>query len=73
MVSIRVAAPLALLLLSGCVTGPDHKAPEMPLPEKFGEGGSKSTGDVSLAPWWTAFNDKRRLTTSGSTPMSMKV
>ncbi len=59
MVSIRVAAPLALLLLSGCVTGPDHKAPEMPLPAKFGEGGSKSTGDVAMAPWWTAFNDKR--------------
>lgn len=59
MVSIRVAAPLALLLLSGCVTGPDHKAPEMPLPEKFGEGGTKNTGDVALAPWWTAFNDKR--------------
>lgn len=59
MASIRVAAPLALLLLSGCVTGPDHTPPQTPLPDKFAEGGKKSAGDVSLAPWWTAFNDRR--------------
>ena len=59
MVSIRVAAPLALLLLSGCVTGPDHTPPQTPLPEKFAEGGKKSNGEVAMAAWWTAFNDKR--------------
>ncbi len=59
MVSIRVAAPLALLLLSSCVTGPDHTAPQTPLPEKFAEGGKKSNGEVAMAAWWTAFNDKR--------------
>ncbi len=59
MVSIRVAAPLALLLLSGCVTGPDHTPPQTPLPEKFAEGGRKSNGEVAMAAWWTAFNDKR--------------
>lgn len=59
MVSIRVAAPLALLLLSSCVTGPDHTPPQTPLPEKFAEGGKKSNGEVAMAAWWTAFNDKR--------------
>ncbi|PPJ45028.1 nodulation protein NodT [Rhizobium sp. KAs_5_22] len=59
MVSIRVAAPLVLLLLSGCVTGPDHTQPQTPLPEKFAEGGKKSNGEVAMAAWWTAFNDKR--------------
>lgn len=59
MASIRVAAPLAMLLLSGCVTGPEHTPPEMPLPQKFAEGASKSTGDVAMAAWWTAFNDSR--------------
>ena len=59
MVSIRVATPLALLLLSGCVTGPDHTQPQTPLPEKFAEGGKKSNGEVAMAAWWTAFNDRR--------------
>lgn len=59
MVSIRAAAPLAFLLLTSCVVGPDHKAPEITLPSKFAEGGTESAGDVSLAAWWTAFQDKR--------------
>lgn len=59
MVSIRVAAPLVLLLLSSCVTGPDHTPPQTPLPEKFAEGGKKNNGEVAMAAWWTAFNDKR--------------
>ncbi|MBT9372750.1 efflux transporter outer membrane subunit [Rhizobium sp. CSW-27] len=59
MTSIRVAAPLVMLLLSGCVLGPDHKAPEISLPQKFAEGGAKSNGDVSTDAWWTAFSDRR--------------
>jgi multidrug efflux system outer membrane protein len=59
MTSIRVATPLVLLLLSGCVVGPDHKAPEIALPAKFGEGSRISNGDVATNAWWTAFNDRR--------------
>ncbi|MFS8144700.1 nodulation protein NodT [Rhizobium sp. R635] len=59
MVSLRFATPALLLLLSGCVVGPDHAPPEMPLPAKFGEGGTKSVGDVATAAWWTAFNDPK--------------
>lgn len=59
MLSIRTSIPLALLLLSGCVVGPDHKAPEVQLPAKFAEGGKTSNGDVSTVAWWNAFNDSR--------------
>lgn len=59
MLSIRTSIPLALLLLSGCVVGPDHKAPEIQLPAKFAEGGKTSNGDVSTVAWWNAFNDSR--------------
>ncbi|MCM2475950.1 efflux transporter outer membrane subunit [Rhizobium sp. CG5] len=59
MLSIRVAAPLAMLILSGCVSGPEHTPPTTDLPMKYAEGGKESSGDVSMAAWWTAFNDKR--------------
>lgn len=59
MKSIHAATPLALLLLSGCVVGPDHSAPEIALPARFAEGASASNGDVSTAAWWTSFNDSR--------------
>lgn len=58
MVSIRIAAPALLLLLAGCVSGPNHTPPEMALPAKFGEGGKNSAGDVTNVQWWTAFNDR---------------
>lgn len=59
MLSLRAAPLLSLLLLAGCVTGPDHTAPEMALPAKFSEGGKSSAGDVSTVAWWTAFRDPR--------------
>jgi multidrug efflux system outer membrane protein len=59
MVSLRIASPALLLLLAGCVVGPDHTPPEMPLPAKFAEGGAKNIGDVATVSWWTAFRDKQ--------------
>ena len=59
MVSIRTAAPALLLVLAGCVSGPDHKPPEMPLPAKFSEGGTKANGDIAGSQWWTAFGDSK--------------
>jgi len=60
MLFIRVVAPLTtVLLLSGCVVGPNHTPPEIALPGKFAEGGSTSNGDVSQVAWWKAFNDSR--------------
>ncbi|MCM2294722.1 efflux transporter outer membrane subunit [Allorhizobium sp. BGMRC 0089] len=57
MVSVRYAAPFAMLLLSGCVMGPDHTPPLTALPAKFKEGGAKSDGDISTVQWWRAFHD----------------
>ncbi|NLS06550.1 efflux transporter outer membrane subunit [Rhizobium sp. P32RR-XVIII] len=45
--------------LAGCVVGPNHTPPEMPLPGKFAEGGAKNIGDVATVQWWTAFRDKQ--------------
>lgn len=59
MLKIRAAAPLAMLLLSGCVVGPNHEAPQTALPVKFSEGSARASADVTLAPWWNAFNDRR--------------
>lgn len=59
MTSIRVAAPLILLLLSGCVVGPDHTPPQMALPAKFAEGSKTSNGDIATNAWWTAFSDRQ--------------
>ncbi|QFY60922.1 efflux transporter outer membrane subunit [Rhizobium grahamii] len=55
----KYAALAALSVLAGCVSGPDHVPPEMPLPAKFKEGGTKSDGDVAMATWWTAYRDTR--------------
>ena len=57
--SLRYTASLLTILLAGCVSGPDHVPPQMPLPAKFEEGGSKSNGDVVTAEWWTAYRDKQ--------------
>ncbi|WP_064695237.1 efflux transporter outer membrane subunit [Rhizobium aegyptiacum] len=57
--SLRYAASAFTLLLTGCVSGPDHVPPDMPLPAKFVEGGNKSNGDVATAEWWTAYRDKK--------------
>lgn len=58
--TLYTAAPLAMMLiLSGCMVGPDMQAPETPMPSKFSEGGKTSNGDVTTATWWTAFSDPR--------------
>ncbi|MGG7519722.1 efflux transporter outer membrane subunit [Allorhizobium undicola] len=59
MVSVRIAAPLAMLFLSGCVMGPEHTPPQTALPIKFSEGGKESAGDISTVKWWSAFNDPK--------------
>ena len=55
----RTLLPLSMLLLSGCVVGPDYQKPETALPAKFTESKATSADNVALNPWWEAFRDKR--------------
>ncbi|NEI52867.1 efflux transporter outer membrane subunit [Rhizobium leguminosarum] len=57
MLLLRCAAAALLLVLTGCVLGPEHVAPEMSLPGEFDESGSKRNGDVGTAAWWAAYKD----------------
>ncbi|MCD2183223.1 efflux transporter outer membrane subunit [Rhizobium sp. TRM96647] len=56
---VKSLLPLTMLLLSGCVVGPDYQAPDTALPGKFSEAAGKSAGDTTLDPWWENFRDKR--------------
>lgn len=56
---VKYAAPVALIVLSGCVVGPEHEAPDMALPEKFAEAPTTRNANVALAAWWRGFNDTR--------------
>ncbi|MBZ5762617.1 efflux transporter outer membrane subunit [Rhizobium sp. VS19-DR104.2] len=59
MIFPRAASPAILLLLAGCVSGPDHKPPVMPLPPTFSEGTTKANEDIAGRQWWTAYHDKK--------------
>lgn len=59
MKSVKVLLPLSLLLLSGCVVGPDYQSPSAAVPAKFSQGDASRADDVTLNPWWEAFRDKR--------------
>ncbi|MCX7007169.1 MAG: efflux transporter outer membrane subunit [Kiritimatiellaeota bacterium] len=44
-----------LLLLSGCMVGPDYKPPQYPVPTVWNS--TAATQPVALTNWWTKFND----------------
>lgn len=55
----RTLFPLTMLLLSGCVVGPDYQKPDTALPAKFSESKATTGESVALNPWWESFRDKR--------------
>ena len=55
---VKTLLPLSLLLLSGCVVGPNYQEPPAVLPAKFSRG-SSAADNVALNPWWQAFRDKK--------------
>ncbi|WP_337183925.1 efflux transporter outer membrane subunit [Shinella sp.] len=55
----RTLFPLSMLLLSGCVVGPDYQKPDTALPVKFSESKAASAENVTLNPWWESFRDRR--------------
>ncbi|KQS64709.1 nodulation protein NodT [Rhizobium sp. Leaf371] len=50
--------PMSMLLLSGCVVGPDYKTPADNLPAKFSKADAPAA-NVTLNPWWQSFRDKK--------------
>ena len=50
MKTLKVLVPLSLLLLSGCMVGPDYQKPDAALPGKFSRG-NQASADVTLNPW----------------------
>ncbi len=58
MKTLKVLLPLSLLLLSGCVVGPDYQKPDAALPGKFSQG-NQASSDVTLSPWWESFRDAK--------------
>jgi len=55
----RAFFPLSMILLSGCVVGPDYQKPDAVLPAKFSESKAASAENVTLTPWWESFRDRR--------------
>jgi NodT family efflux transporter outer membrane factor (OMF) lipoprotein len=45
----------AFLLFSGCMVGPDYRAPQYPAPRGWSE--TAATQPVAITNWWTQFND----------------
>ncbi|OLP60965.1 nodulation protein NodT [Xaviernesmea oryzae] len=58
MISVKALLPLSLLLLSGCVVGPNYQEPPTALPAKFSRGAS-AQDNTTLNPWWQSFRDKK--------------
>jgi NodT family efflux transporter outer membrane factor (OMF) lipoprotein len=49
----------ALLLLQGCMVGPDYVPPDTQMPDRWGQELSEglSQGDADLRTWWTSLDD----------------
>ena len=44
-------------ILSGCVSGPDYKRPEVTTPDRFRFSGQAGDDSLSNLPWWEVFQD----------------
>lgn len=60
---VVLAAGATMLLLSGCMVGPDYRSPIMKLPAQWGDSDERPRPrtdpgqTVQLAQWWRSFND----------------
>ena len=55
----RLGAALCWLATAGgCAVGPDYHAPDVPVPERYGESTTRLATAVDLARWWTTFQDE---------------
>src|SRR5437773_4392556 len=61
---MRKYLAIGVLFAAGCTVGPDYRPPKNEMPSVYGRSGSAgrpttnpSTQPVSLALWWTTFDD----------------
>ena len=55
----RLPLLIAALFVTGCAVGPDYRSPDLSVPESWSEQSADKAviAPVSIAQWWTAFND----------------
>lgn len=56
---MRVLGALLILLIGGCVVGPDYVRPDVSMPDQWHEDliADSSKGSEYLSTWWTSFDD----------------
>jgi len=54
-----ISCLMLLGMLSGCMSGPDYKRPDAPVPEKWQQQTQEETSDAptDISEWWTLFGD----------------
>ncbi len=54
-----VASSLALLLVTGCMVGPNYRTPETKMPDQWRQAATAgmAEGRANLQTWWTVFDD----------------
>ena len=58
-ISMLSSLVLVSCVIAGCAVGPEYRRPDVEVPERFGSAPATqpATQPVSLARWWTSFND----------------
>ena len=52
---LRCTAVVCILLVAGCMVGPNYHAPQYPVPKVWSD--ATTTQTVAITNWWTKFND----------------
>jgi multidrug efflux system outer membrane protein len=56
----QLAVPVLLLMLAGCVIGPDYKRPQTGTPKEWKESSQQNATAAALPPtWWEVFGDAK--------------
>ena len=54
----RLPTLAVILVLSGCVVGPNYQAPSTPVPEHWSANSGQSSSATALKTFWTGFGDQ---------------
>lgn len=54
---MRIAIPVALILLAGCTVGPSYHPPKLALPPTYDGPSATGPATTGITAWWAAFDD----------------